>query len=382
MKNVLITSGEPRMAYVICKALHKKNFRVYIGDTKKLSMASFSRYSAGSMVYASPGENKERFIHDILNFVEKKRIDILLPTMEEIFVLSDHLCRLQEKVQLLIPGYEQIRIAHNKKNITNIAKRIGIAVPETWEATELLADGQTSTRLPFPVIIKPKEGKGGWGTTRVDTAAELLDVCERTENLSEYIVQRFITGTVVAVCAIYKDGKCFARDSYVAQAVYPLKVGQATIRKSVHFEDTLHSLTTLLDHLEWNGVCEADYIIEDTSGTSYLLDVNPRFWASIAQNIAAGVNYPYYYCELASGNTTITASRAIPDTYTRWISGDMQRIAAEFFISDRKFAYFKQWLTTRRKYAAYDDWDKTDPLPFACWWINAFMRKMRKISAL
>lgn len=376
MKNVLVTSGEPRMAYAICKTLHKHGFRVYSGDVSKLSMASFSRYCAGSMTYTPPRKDKERFIRDIEEFIEKKQIDILLPTMEEIFVLAEHAERLRPKVKFILPGYEQMLLAHNKKTITAIAGDIGVAVPETWEATELLEDEDKLARLAFPVIIKPKQGRGGWGTVQFNTAPDLLQALKTTVNLQEYMVQQFIDGDVVAACAIYKDGVCIARDSYIPLAVYPLHVGQPTIRESRHFEETLNSLTKLLDHIQWNGVCEIDFIIDRTSGVSYLLDVNPRFWASIAHNIAAGVNYPYYYCQLAEGNDNVQAPDAVAGTRTRWLAGDMQRIAAEFFASDRKLRYLKEWLTTRKNFTAYDDWDITDPLPFLCWWVKAVQRKI------
>lgn len=376
MYQVLVTSGDPHKAYVICKALHRCGLRVHVGDSQRLSMAACSRYCSGRMTYTDPAVDARQFMEDICRYCDNEGVDIILPTMDETYVLAAHADMLHGRVRSLLPSHAQIAMTNDKSIIRVVARDIGIHVPETWEMTALLHDPKAIEDLPFPVIIKPKIGKGGWATVRIDDASALREALRTMPYPEGYMVQRFIEGDVVAACAIYHNGRCMARDSYKALSIYPPKVGPPTSRTSIHFEETLDSLTRLLDHLQWNGVCEVDYVIETSTGKSYLLDVNPRFWTSIAHNIVAGVNYPFYYCKLAMGDENIGTPQAIAGTTTCWLAGDLRRVAAELMSAKKRTRHVLDWIAACRRFNAYDDWDMTDPLPFLCWWGNAVTRRM------
>ena len=382
MTNVLVTSGEPRIAYTIGKSLAKKGFRVFAGDVKRLSMAGVSRHTAGSMAYAPPSENEEAFLADINRFIQKKNIDVLLPTLIETFTIAKYIQRLTPKARTLLPTYAQIAAIHSKERLTDLAERLGIPVPETWEAADLHAGEQRLSTLPFPVMLKPKHGRGGWGMRMARDAAELVKhMRESSDDLQEYIVQKMIAGDNACACAIYKNGAGVASDSYTYSTVYPLKFGQSTSRESVHCGEAIRSLKKILDHLKWNGVCEMDFLVERDTGKNYLIDANPRFWGAIAQNIAAGVDYPYYYCQLALGNDDFFVGTPVPGTRTRCVGGDMQRVIAEISTAKNKFRLLGQLFQGKKRYAAYDDWDFRDPLPFFVWLFRLLQRGAKKLFA-
>ena len=382
MTNVLVTSGEPRIAYTICKVLAKMGFRVFAGDVKRLSMAGVSRHTAGSMAYAPPSGNEEAFLADINRFMQEKNIDVLVPTLLETFTLAKHIQRLMPKVRTLLPSYAQIAAIHSKARLTDLAERLGIPVPETWEAADLHAGEQRLSTLPFPVMFKPKHGRGGWGVRMARDAAELAKYMrESGDDLPEYIVQRMIVGDNACACAIYKNGASVTSDSYTYSTVYPLRFGQSTSRESVHCGEAIRSLKKILDHLKWNGVCEMDFLVERGTGKNYLIDANPRFWGAIAQNIAAGVNYPYYYCQLALGNDNFFVGTPVLGTRTRCVGSDMQRVVAEICAAENRLLSRRQLFQAKKRYAAYDDWDSRDPLPFFVWLLSLLQRGAKKLFA-
>ena len=382
MANVLVTSGEPRIAYVICKALAKKGFRVFAGDVKRLSMAGVSRHTAGSMAYIPPSENEEAFLADINRFIQKKSIDVLVPTLLETFTIAKHIQQLTPKVRTLLPTYAQIAAIHSKEHLTELAEQLDIPVPETWEAADLLTGERRLSTLPFPVMLKPKHGRGGWGMRMARDAAELIKhMRESGDDLQEYIVQKMIAGHNACACAIYKNGAGVTSDSYTYSTAYPLKFGQSTSRESVHCGEAIRSLKKILDHLKWNGVCEMDFLVERDTGKNYIIDANPRFWGAIAQNIAAGVNYPYYYCQLALDKEDFFVEAPVPGTRTRCVGGDMQRAVAEVYTAENKFRRLRQLFQEKKRYAAYDDWDSRDPLPFFVWLFRLLQRGVKKLLA-
>ena len=379
MKKVLVTSGNSRIAYNICRSLSKRGFTVFVGEGHSCSMASVSRYCSKSMRYSSPFTKQRQFLKDINTFLEANAVDILIPVLEETYTIAKYRNDLSPQVASFLPDYTQILAVHDKSRLTNLARGLGISVPPTWEATDLLTGEYAAADLPFPVILKPKQGGGGWGMQKFTSGEELMNVLRNGVPIPErFFVQGIVEGRSVCVCGICNKGKLLASDSYVSTTVYPLQVGQATTRESWSDVNASWAFERLLGHLGWSGVCEMDFIVDNDSGTSYLLDVNPRFWGGLAQNLAAGVEYPYYYCQLALGQENFPVSEAVLGRRTRWLGGDIMRMVAEFRAAESKFAYLSQAMRQKVSYALCDDWDRSDPLPFLAWGLGLCTQKILK----
>ncbi len=378
MPRVLVTSGNTRVAYAICCSLADRGFDVYIGDTSAFTMAGMSRHCKGHMTYASPFTKQQEFITDIVRFAQNNGIDVLLPVLEETFTCIKHKKQLEAAgMALLLPEYQDVLKLHAKGNLTHIAQSIGLDTPTTWELTEILADRTCGEALPFPVIVKPKQGGGGWGMQKFSQPQELYSAVQKgIEQPENYIVQQIVEGQLIGTCAIYHHGKHVASDSYTSTTVYPLRVGQPTTRISHDFPQAIEAMKTLLTHMQWHGVCEIDFIVDEKNNKSYMIDANPRFWGSIKQNIAAGVDYPLYYTLLALGNTHFTPGIAKVGTRTRWLGGDILRILAQSKESATPLRTLGQEIFSPLRYAANDDWHMTDPLPFMTWGINLVLNKV------
>ncbi len=380
MPKVLVTSGNTRVAYAICQNLAEKGFEVYIGDRTSFTMAGMSRYCKGRMTYPSPFTEQENFINSIIDFMKENKIDILLPVLEETFTCLKNK-NILEKANLafLFPGYEKALLLHAKGTLTTLANELAIDTPKTWELAEIFSETFNKEDLIFPIIVKPKQGGGGWGMQRFNEFDEFYStITQEISNPENYIVQRIIIGDLVGACGIYYQGKHIASDSYKLTTNYPLYVGQSTTRMTHYYPTALDSFKKLLSHLEWNGVCQMDFIYDTENNKSYLIDVNPRFWGSVKHNIAAGFDYPYYYALLAQNSADFAIPKAKEGTRTRWLGGDILRIVAEFRESTNKLQYIKKIFFEPTHYSANDDWNIKDPLPFITWGINLILNKILK----
>ncbi len=386
MPRVLITSGNTRVAYAICCSLAQRGYDVYVGDSMGFTMAGMSRYCKGRMIYPSPFTQQEAFIQCLHDYVQEKGIDIILPVLEETLTCLKHKEALQRSgVALFLPEYSQALTLHAKGSLSFTAQSLGLDVPPTWELTDILQEKNTPDALPMPLMLKPKQGGGGWGMQKFSSAEEFYHVARtKINNPHNYIVQAIIEGELIGACGIFHRGKHIASDSYKLTTTYPLHVGQSTTRLSQLYPSALESLRKLLEHLQWNGVCQMDFIYEEKSGKSYLIDANPRFWGSLKHNIAAGVDYPTYYAFLAQGKTDFVAGQARMGTRTRWVGGDILRFIAECKEADSSLQYIKKSFLNPPYYTANDDWNIKDPLPFITWSINLILNKLlrRKKDAL
>ncbi len=378
MPKVLVTSGNTRVAYAICCSLAERGFDVYIGDTSLFTMAGMSRHCKGRMAYPSPFTQQKSFIQSLISYAREKDIDIVLPVLEESFTCLKYKKELEKAgLAMLLPEYEQALQLHTKESLTRIAEELGLDTPPTWELSEILSGAVKEEELIFPLIVKPKQGGGGWGMQKFEHAQDFYtSVRAQIHNPQNYIVQTIVQGQLIGVCGLFHKGQHVASDSYISTTVYPLRVGQPTTRLSQDFPEAIAALKTLLSHMQWHGVCEIDFIYDEKNKKNYIIDANPRFWGSIKQNIAAGVNYPVYYAWLAQGKATFRAPRAQAGTRSRWLGGDILRIVAECRESGQPFTHLRKILKEDVQYAANDDWNYTDPLPFFTWGINLVVNKV------
>jgi D-aspartate ligase len=53
--------------------------------------------------------------------------------------------------------------------------------------------------------------------------------------------------------------------------------------------------------LHWNDVAHLDMREDERDGRIYIVDFNPRYWATLLGSLTAGVNFPYLACLTALG---------------------------------------------------------------------------------
>jgi hypothetical protein len=69
--------------------------------------------------------------------------------------------------------------------------------------------------------------------------------------------------------------------------------------------------------LGWRGPVEVEFL-EDASGGLWLAEINPRYWASLALAIEAGVDFPRLHVELAAGLRPRPSGSYRTDLECRW----------------------------------------------------------------
>jgi len=87
----------------------------------------------------------------------------------------------------------------------------------------------------------------------------------------------------------------------------------------------------LLESLQWRGVAMVEWKCDPRSGRPLLLEINPRFWGSLALAVRAGVDFPRLYANAALGKPSpdFPAPYQI-GTVSRWvIPGDILRYFSE-----------------------------------------------------
>ena len=126
-------------------------------------MSNYSRYCSGHFVSPSPFTQQEAYVECLIEKIQELKIDVLVPVFEELFLIARHKDEFNRYVNLAIPDYKQILIAHNKEVWEPIARKLEVEVPRTIELTDFASTSTAATDLRYPALIKPKQGGGGLG---------------------------------------------------------------------------------------------------------------------------------------------------------------------------------------------------------------------------
>ena len=377
MGRALITSASTRVAYCICKNLSRHGIQAVVADSDPLAMSFWSRHASGRHVYTSPFLDETRFVEDILRIIDKEKIDVLIPVLEETYFVARHRALLSPHVHIFMAEYRDLISLHDKRSLKNIAGRLGVGMPKTVELEDAMSSGWPPD-FQFPAVLKPKQGGGGWSIMEVSDPFALRGIVQELSLLPErYLVQEKISGPIAGVAMLYRDGDLVASDSYWTMRTYPHPYGQPTVRISRDFPEATAALKIILDDLRWTGPCQADFLHDEARNKSFLIDVNPRFWGSVGQSIARGIDFPYYYYKCAMGENDFSVPLVPPEVATRWLGGDMMRKISAF-LSKADIARPGTELLPSR-FAATDDFEPTDPFPFAAWVASQGVRKVRTL---
>ena len=382
---VIVTNAKSRIAYNVVKSLGQKGIPVISSDFVPIAMSFASRYSKGHFLYPSPyTQENERFIDCIIENIIRYKAKVLIPIHEETFLIAKHKERFSNLVGLVVPEYDQILLAHNKDRWENVARELMISVPETFDPDDIRKTPALSKELPYPLLIKPKQGGGGWGMTQVNSQKELEQYIYQESYFSRswdrFYLQRKVEGETHCVAMLFSNGGLRAKVAYKQLREYPLKNGQATLRISIDSPRAESALQMFLEHIRWHGICQADFVVDNITGIPYLIDINPRFWGSLAQGIAAGVDFPFLYYKIALDGDVAPVNGFRKDVMTRWVGGDIRAFFPSFKESINKFDFLKKFIFPAKGKLFKDDFSLQDPLPFFTWYFDAISRVLKNRS--
>jgi predicted ATP-grasp superfamily ATP-dependent carboligase len=375
---VLVTNAKNRIAYNIVRSLSVKGVEVYCADFVPRAMSFYSKYSAGHFIYPSPFSAQEQFVECLIAKIRELKIDVLIPVYEELFLVAKHREELSTHVKMAVPDYQQILTAHNKDCWEPIARQLQIPVPRTFAIERFLSDPGSIVDLPFPVLIKPKQGGGGWGIKRVASTEEFNNflTADARESLpcERFLVQELVEGDTLCVAMVFSHSQLRGKVAYRQIREYPVFGGQATCRISVSNKTAEGSLQKLLEHLAWHGVCQADFVVDRVTKVPYLIDINPRFWGSLAQGIASGVDFPYLIYQIALNGDVEPVEGFREGVMTRWLGGELRGFFQHYSQAKEKLPLLRDFFFPENSTVLFDDISLRDPVPFLVWGVDSLYR--------
>lgn len=260
-----------------------------------------------------------------------------------------------------------------KSEVAAIAADAGLSGPAALRGTasELLA----SALAPVPCAVK-SDGRGGaLPTTRIvqtpDVLGRVLGSLPPDEPL---LVQPRLRGPLMCVgIVVDADGRVASRFQHVTLDTWPASAGSSAWARSVRPDEQLIARAGgLLAGLGYRGLAQLDFMRGPDGPV--LIDVNPRYYGSLALALAAGVNLPSAWHAVTVGAEPPRPGSYRTDVTYRWLAADVVALA--------RGRPRRLWRRTQRPRAGAM-WDRRDPLPGAILAAHAFGdRPLARVRAL
>src|SRR5215469_5303154 len=140
------------------------------------------------------------------------------------------------------------------------------------------------------------------------------------------LVQEFCAGTGVGVEILLHRGECIAAFQHRRLKELPYTGGVSVTAVAEHLDEALlESSLTLLRTLQWDGVAMVEYKV-DSAGRAVLMEVNGRYWGTIALPVFAGVDFPLYHWQLLHGRHVEAPKTYAEGIKWRWTVGYLDRL--------------------------------------------------------
>lgn len=356
----LVTDGGGRQTLTIIRGLKKAGCHVTVLCRSKLDLCYASKYPDRKLMVRDM-VGSEGFHQTILREISTGNYDVLFPIAENSTnLVTQHEDEYKQYVRIACAPRDIYIQAFDKQKTFELAMAAGIPCPITRHDGEDI--DAFLKRVPFPIIIKPRNGVGSIGFHKMDTPEQFRTyITEKQINIDEYVVQEFIHFTQRRSGYILMDGKGNAKTALIAEVKrwFPLDAGTGTCIQTVDDPELMENAVKLLQSMNWKGFANVCFMTDNKDRKSKLLEINGRIPASVKICFLCGYNVSKQMLELAFDEEV--TSYPINEKFglsTRHFQADFMW----FLKSPKRFSSNPSWFNWRgtKDIVFYAD----DPLPF------------------
>jgi predicted ATP-grasp superfamily ATP-dependent carboligase len=306
ISRVFVTDGHWRKTLAVVRSLGKRGLAVTVGESSRVATALFSKYCSRRVVYPSVRRHPEAFLAFLRQELEEGRYDLVIPMEEEtLLLLAQHREEFAPVARFPMPPYQAIARARDKGWLLRHASQQGIPIPRTSWVEDVTDLDAIKDSISPPWVIKPRVSSGSYGIAYVERGEDLPEAYRKVHNRFPFpLIQERIPpeGEAFGVSALLDHGN-HVKASFVHRRLreYPITGGPSTLRESISHPRIEELGIRLLQSLDWYGVAMVEFKVDPRDNQPKLMELNPRFWGSLALAINAGVDFPYLLYRMARG---------------------------------------------------------------------------------
>jgi carbamoyl-phosphate synthase large subunit len=271
------------------RAFHALGCRIVAADCDGRSVG----FPFADAAYVVPRVGAEGYLERMLEICRGERVDLFLPALDEELVLCSRNRARFEAVgtRVLVSGPEALAICTDKLLTFTLFRSLGIATPDTLPAERY----QEGAFPCFPVVVKPRAGRGGAGVHVARTHGEAVFYAALA---GAAVVQAFCPGEELTV-DVLADWDSEVRILSPRRRL-AVESGISSKGATCWYEGLLAPVRRMVKALRLVGPLNVQcFVAEDVRFT----EINARIAGTAVLSQAAGVPYFEGILDLAAGRT-------------------------------------------------------------------------------
>jgi predicted ATP-grasp superfamily ATP-dependent carboligase len=271
--SILLTGGRAPVTLDLARKLKQAGAKVYVAESLSAHLCQYSNAVTKTFRVPSPAKSTKAFIAALIHIIMTYKIDLLIPTCEEVFYISMALKELQSITAVFTDNIHLMQKLHHKLLFNRLIKDTGISVPESFLITSeaeyhsLIAQGI----LRYPHVLKPAYSR---------FATEIQFMFAANKRVSEFspekpwIAQAYKEGRLICSYSLCSKGKLLANVVYENQYTTP-NHGAGIQFTVIQHQKLVNWLISFIQNIHYTGQLGID-IIEDSDGNLWPIECNPR----------------------------------------------------------------------------------------------------------
>jgi len=267
-----------------------------------------------------------------------QQFDLVLPCTDgTILPLQIHRAELERLGRVYLLPDDVYRICSNKCETHTLAQSLGIPVPQQIFAVDLDAVRCAAAQLGYPLVLKPVTSSSADNplqrqkVRKARTADELEDLAAEMLSSGPLVVEQNFIGRGIGIEFLGHNGEILT--AFQHERIHePLDGGGSSYRRSAPLDRRMfEAVRRLAQTLRYTGVAMVEFKENRRTADWILIEINARFWGSLALSIAAGIDFPRHLYDML-----VLGANQFPTTYNsnlycrhwssdlQWLLGNMK----------------------------------------------------------
>lgn len=112
--NILLTGGRAPATYYFARLLKQQGHVLFMAESLPKHLCKHSRLFGNSFLVTAPNENRDAYIGELIDIIKANKIDLLIPTCEEVFHVAYGYEQLSRYCRVFCEPLEKINVFHHK----------------------------------------------------------------------------------------------------------------------------------------------------------------------------------------------------------------------------------------------------------------------------
>ncbi len=279
LKTIFMTAGGGAGTIAATRFLKKGGkYKIILGDMDPLAVG----FKFADLSYVLPVAISDDFLPFVSDIIKKHEVDVFIPLVDEEILKSYSLLKEFPNLLLLLPDQRFSSIVLDKYELVRCLKENNIPYPETFLNSHI-----DKKSLNFPVIVKPRRGRGSRFVMEIKSL-EQLNAYMTLYGFAhdEVVVQEKLKGKEYTVSVVVnKNGDVLA--VVPKEIIKKIGITQAAVTR---YNKSITDLgIEIQKKLHANGPFNMQLILKEDC-VPVIFEINPRYSTTIALTIAAGVD--------------------------------------------------------------------------------------------